>query len=465
MLADASIVPAMSLPADIATLSAARLGRLLHEGKADAVAVTDYFLDRIARHADRNVLITVAAERARAEARASAARLREGAPRGPLDGVPIVWKDLIDVAGTATTCGSALYRDRAPATADAPVVANAGASGLVTLGKTNLTEFAFSGLGLNPHFGTPGNAADPTRVPGGSSSGSAVAVAAGLAPLAVGTDTGGSIRVPAAFNGLVGYKPSEGRVPTAGVQPLAMSLDVVGPIARTAADCVLLERALRRDLVVVPRAAGLNDMTLVVPANVVFDQAEPAVIANFEAVLERLQATGVTVERRPIAAFDAMNDVTRRHGGLAPIEAFYLHQSLIDGPARARIDRRVVRRIEAGRGALATSLIAIREARLALQAELNALLKGARFLAMPTVALAAPETAPLEADEERFMAVNALVLRNTVIGNFFNLPGFAFPSGVDAAGLPTSILISAASGEDEFLVYYALGIDRALRAA
>ncbi|MBM3502493.1 MAG: amidase [Alphaproteobacteria bacterium] len=443
-------------------MTAAAIGRALLERKLDAVEVTEFFLDRLARHPDPSVCITTTAERARAEARASAARYVEGHSRGPLDGVPLVWKDLIDIAGTTTTCGSALYRDRPPAATDAAVVANAAAAGLVTLGKTNLSEFAFSGIGANPHYGTPQNPVDRSRAPGGSSSGSAVAVAAGLVPIAVGTDTGGSIRIPAAFNGLVGYKPSEGRVPTAGVQPLSLTLDVVGPIARSAADCVLLERALRRDLVVVPRAAGLHDMTLVVPQNVVFEQAEAAVVENFERALERLARTGVAIERRPIPAFDALNGLTAKYGAITPIEAFYLHQEKIDGPSRAKMDRRIVRRIEAGRGISAAAFIAIREARKRLQSDVNALLKGPRFLALPTVAIVAPELGPLEADEERFMATNALVLRNTALGNFFNLPGFAFPSGVDAKGLPTSIQVAAASGEDEFLVYYALGIDRAL---
>ncbi|MSO64634.1 MAG: amidase [Alphaproteobacteria bacterium] len=454
----------VSTKPEIAELTAAALGRGLLERRLNAVDITEYFLDRIAQYADRSVFITVTAERARAEAMESAKRHAEGRPRGPLDGVPVAWKDLIDVRGTPTTCGAALHRQRAPADQDAPVVANAALSGMVTIGKTNLTEFAFSGLGLNPHFGTPRNPFDGMRAPGGSSSGSAVAVAAGLVPVAIGTDTGGSIRVPAAFNGLVGYKPSEGHVDKTGIQPLSMTLDTVGPIAKSVGDCVLLDRALRRDLVVVPRAAGLGDLTLVVPTNIVLDHADAGVAANFETALARFARVGVRIDRRPLLVLDRMLEVNQRFGTLPPLEAYYVHRDLVDGPARAQMDRRVVRRIESGRGVAAVNLIAIHEARRALQAELNATLKGAAFLAMPSCAIVAPEVAPLEADDERFMATNSLVLRNTMIGNFFNLPGFALPTGNDPQGLPTSILVSAGSGQDEFLIYYALSLEKTLQS-
>src|SRR5271170_4012062 len=232
---------------DLATTSAAALARLYRKGTITPSEAADWFLDRIETATDRAIFIAMTAERARREAATSTARYRAGAPLGPLDGVPVAWKDLFDLVGTTTTAGSDIYRSAPPARADATVVRNLADAGMVSLGKVNLSEFAYSGLGLNPHFGTPRNPYDANvhRVPGGSSSGSAVAVAAGLAPVAIGTDTGGSVRIPAAFNGLVGFKTAEGSIDRTGIFALSPTLDTVGPLARTVEDCLLLYSALR----------------------------------------------------------------------------------------------------------------------------------------------------------------------------------------------------------------------------
>ena len=227
--------------------SAAEIGRLIAKGDLDPVEVAEFFLDRIERDRDNPSFILVTRKRALEEAEASRKRHREGRAAGPLDGVPIAWKDLVDMAGERTTAGSALYADSPPKERDAPIVANLAAAGMVALGKTNLSEFAFSALGLNPHFGTPRNPRDPAtpRIAGGSSSGAAVAVAGGLAPCAIGSDTGGSIRAPASFCGIVGFKTSEGRIDKQGVFPLSRTLDTIGPMAHTVEDCVLIDMALR----------------------------------------------------------------------------------------------------------------------------------------------------------------------------------------------------------------------------
>ena len=202
--------------------SAAEIGRLVAAGNLNPVEAAEFFLDRIERDRDNPSFIVVTRERALEEAAASGKRHREGRAAGPLDGVPIAWKDLVDMGGERTTAGSTLYAESAPKEKDAPIVANLAAAGMVALGKTNLSEFAFSALGLNPHFGTPRNPRDPAtpRIAGGSSSGAAVAVAGGLAPCAIGSDTGGSIRAPASFCGIVGFKTSEGRIDKRGVFPL-----------------------------------------------------------------------------------------------------------------------------------------------------------------------------------------------------------------------------------------------------
>ena len=451
---------------DLSTLTAAELGRAMRDKKTNPVDVVEHFIGRISDYADRSVFITVTTERARREAKASAARYAKGHPLGPLDGVPVAWKDLVDVKGAPTTCASELFRNRDIAKDDAPIVKNCAAAGMVVLGKVNLTEFAFSGLGLNPHFGTPINphSSDAPRAPGGSSSGSAVSVAAGLTPISIGTDTGGSVRIPAAFNGLVGYKSSQGHINKDRVQSLSLTLDTIGPLGKSVEDCVLMERVLRQQLVVVPRAAGLADLTLVVPENLVFEEAQNAVVANFEAALSKLSAAGVTIIRRRLNVLDAMLESSADHGTLATAEAFYALGSHVDGANRERMDRRVVSRIERGRGQTAADYIAITETRRALNEQLGAEMAGPTFLVMPTVAITAPKIALLDADDDVFHATNSTALRNTMIGNYFDLPGFTIPSGTDAQGLPTGVLFNAYTGQDELLMCYMQSIEQAVNA-
>jgi len=442
-----------------AELAAAPLARAYLAGQADPVAVTEAFLERIAAAEGASIFITVTADRALGEAAASRERYRAGKPASPLDGVPIAWKDLFDVEGTVTTAGSALLRTAAPAARDAPVVAQLAAAGLVCLGKTNLTEFAYSGLGLNPHFGTCANPFDSAtpRVPGGSSSGSAVAVATGLATAAIGSDTGGSVRVPAAFNGIVGHKSSEGRIDKRGVVPLSYTLDTVGPLARTVEDCVLLESAMRGTVPGVRRAdvAGLR---LVVSETLFFDDAEPAVVAAFEAAVKRLESAGVSVESRPVPELAEAARIMADHGTLVAVEAYDYHRERIEGPDVEEMDGRVVARILRGKTMTAYDLLTVMRARARLARSLAATLGGA-LLAGPTVAHVAPEIAPLDGDPELFNTVNLKTLRNTMVGNFLDLPGVALPMA-SPSPLPVSFLVSANAGEDERALSAALAMER-----
>ena len=267
----------------IANRTAAGIALAYRSGEAGPVAIVECLLSRIAKAKPDKIFITICEKRALSEARAAEARYREGRPLSPLDGVPFAWKDIFDVAETPTTAGSVLRKDAPPKKTDMPCVANAVAAGTVTLGKLNLTEFAYSGLGLNPHFGTAFNPNDrkTPRSPGGSSSGSGAAVASRLTPIAIGSDTGGSVRVPSSYNGVVGFKTSTGRIDKTGIAPLSRTLDTIGPLAHSVEDCVLADMALRGAVTTSVRRADLRSVKLFVPTNVILDDADASVVESF----------------------------------------------------------------------------------------------------------------------------------------------------------------------------------------
>lgn len=437
--------------------TAAALGRSVAAGELDPRELIEEVLGSIAACADEAVFVRLTPERARREAEAAALRQQAGRLAGPLDGVPIAWKDLFDIEGMPTTAGSRVLASAAPADVDAPVVARLAAAGMVSVGRTNMTEFAFSGLGLNPHYGTPRNphGLGEPRIPGGSSSGSAVAVARGLVPVAMGSDTSGSVRIPAAFNGLVGYKASGGRYPMGGVYPLAPSLDTLGPLCRTVEDAILVDAAMRGESAPHASPVAPRRFRVLVPTNVVFEDAEPAVVANFEAALDRLADAGVAVERRPLPVLDDIRDLFARHGTLVAAEAYEVLASLVDGPRAAGIDRRVVARARLGARIGAEDRAALLTGRDRLIAAANLMLPDGTLIAFPTVACVAPKLGPLEADDETFFAVNGLVLRNTMLASFLDWCGVTIPSGTDADGMPTGFLVSARGGDDAALLAFA----------
>ena len=450
---------------EIAALSAAGVGRALAAGEACPVALAEHLLGRIEAGAAPHAFIRLTGHRALEQARAAKARLTAGRPASALDGVPIALKDLIDMRGEITTAASELRRDAAPAAADAPLAAALDRAGMVFLGKTNLTEFAFSGLGLNPHYGTPVNPHDPEtpRVPGGSSSGSAVAVAAGLAPCAIGTDTGGSVRVPSALNGLTGYKSSEGRIDKRGVFALSRTLDTVGPLARSVEDCILLDMAMRGAAVSSIARPDPASLHCLVPETLVLDDLDAAVAENFGAALSRLSAAGARIDRAPCPVFARIGELTARYGTLASAEAYADYACILESDDVGRVDARVVARMMPGGRMSAVDLLRVQQARADLQAAFAEYADG-RLVLMPSVAHTAPEITPLEADPELFHSVNLKTLRNTLMGNFLNLPGVAMPTGVDARGLPTSLLLSGLAGQDERVLAAALAVESVLAA-
>jgi aspartyl-tRNA(Asn)/glutamyl-tRNA(Gln) amidotransferase subunit A len=431
-------------------------------GRSDPVQALDAVLAKAAAVDD--VFISLSTARARREAHASAARWKAGQPASALDGVPIAWKDLFDVAGSPTTAGAALRREGAPALLDAQSVGLLSRAGMVSVGKTNLSEFAYSGLGLNPHFGTPHNPSghDQARIPGGSSSGSAVAVAAGIVPIAMGTDTAGSIRIPAAFNGLVGFRSYS----RDGVFPLAHTLDSLGPLTRSVRDAVAIDDILRgrtKPTSLLPRP--LTGQRFWVDQTVLEDdRVEPAVRDNLLRCVSAMQAEGALVDVRPSPAFQATLDLIQQQGWLGAAEAFALHQPLLDSDAAAQLDPRVRRRLEAARAFPASHLINLYSARERLQQQVSDELDGA-FLITPSVAHVAPPLTPLLSDDDLFTRTNLATLRLTMPGSLLDMPGVSLPSGCDALGLPTGLLISAPSGEDSRVLRAALAVEAALRTS
>jgi aspartyl-tRNA(Asn)/glutamyl-tRNA(Gln) amidotransferase subunit A len=444
--------------------TASELGQSLRKGKADPVALAEEVFSRIETAGDPAIFTETLRPRAMAEARAARLRLKAGNPASLLDGVPMAWKDLFDLKGRVTTAGSVVLKSSPPAKADAALVAAARRAGLVSIGCLNMTEFAYSGIGLNPHYGTPRNpnGTGPARSPGGSSSASGVVVAAGIVPLAIGTDTGGSIRIPAAFNGVTGYKSSTGHYPMDGVFPLSRTLDTLGPLARTVADCVLADAVLRglTKPRIKPKAA--KGIELLIPETVVFDGCEAAVLANFEAAVARLKKAGVKVRRVGMPVFQEIIGLNSSRGHVLGAEALALHWDRVHGPDAERMDARVVKRILTAATMTAVDLVHVLQQRERMIAATDALI-GEALMAFPTTPHVAMPVAPLEADHDVFFRNNAKTLRNTMLGNFLDWCGVSIPNGTDAAAMPTGFLLSATHGRDAQLLSAALTLEPMIR--
>lgn len=456
-------------------VTATALAERLADGTLTSGQLVEDCLDAIAAHGDPAVFITLLPEHARAAARASDARRAAGRAKGAFDGIPVAWKDLVDIAGTPTTAGSKTRADTPPAAVSAEVVTACDAAGLIPLGKTNLSEFAYSGLGLNPHFGTPANPCsgpDP-RVPGGSSSGSAVAVAARLVPLAVGTDTAGSVRVPAGFCGICGFKSSQSRYSKAGVFPLSTSLDSLGSFAHCVDDLIALDAMMRgveppavqpAAPPVIPPATNISvePLDILIPETLVFDAVAPDVLDRFDAAVGRLSAQGHSIVRAPFPIFLEVTDLFARYGTLTVAEAATLHAELLASPAAADMDQRVRQRMLTARSFSAQDYITLQWARARLQDTVRREL-GARLLLFPTTPFTAPSIAALEASASHFADTNLLALRNTMPGNFLGMPGVSLPIGRDSAGLPIGALLSAANGRDDHLLRAASQLEALMR--
>ena len=414
-------------------------------------------LARTEEPAVRSTMITVTSIRARIEADRSDARRRRHALRSPLDGVPIVWKDLFDVADTVTTCGSASMRDRAPARSDGALVRRAADLGMVTVGKTNLSEFAFSGLGINQCFGTPLNPLDPDLVPGGSSAGAAVAVATGVAPLAVGTDTSGSVRVPAAFSGCVGYRASHHRYGRNDFRALSPTLDCVGLMARTVDDIRLLDRLLvgARD-----QPSPRPELRVVIPAGEWVDDCTPGVLASFGAAVDALRDGGVDVVTTKLASMERAQHLIDQHGTLVGADAYATYGGLVSSTG---IEPATKRRLARNAGAR-QSIGPLLDEMPALRCRLGDELAGALLLC-PTVRHEPPRIDDLRTSDATYDAFNASSLRTTMVLSFLGTCGVSLPVDGADGGLPSGLLVSAPTGHDDALLTVASRIGQLTRCS
>jgi aspartyl-tRNA(Asn)/glutamyl-tRNA(Gln) amidotransferase subunit A len=401
-----------------------------------------------------------------AAAQAADAALAQGTTLAPLAGLPVTVKDLFDVAGLTTMAGSVVRKGQSAATHDALAVARLRQAGAAVVGLTNMSEFAFSGVGTNPHHGTPVNPCDSTvqRVPGGSSSGAAVSVALGLAVAGLGSDTGGSIRIPAALCGLVGFKSTQRRTPLAGAYPLSFTLDTVCALARTVQCCITVDGVISAaPLAVLPRpAAGLR---LAVPQTLVQDNLDSTVATAWARSLQRLAAAGVQLVDVPLAELAEIAQINAP-GGLSAIEAWVTHRQAMHSQ-RSRFDPRVAARIALGEGVSAVDYITLLQRRQDWVHRVGQRLQGFDAFICPTVPVVAPPLQPLlptpAKNHDHFFATNALLLRNPATVNF--LDGCAFTLPCHAPGeLPVGLMLAAPAGHDAALAAVALALEPVLRS-
>jgi aspartyl-tRNA(Asn)/glutamyl-tRNA(Gln) amidotransferase subunit A len=404
--------------------------------------------------------LTIYADTARAAADAADRRAKAGQSLGALDGAIVSIKDLYDVAGEVTRAGSrVLAEEGLVATADAPVVQRLRAAGAVIVAKTNMSEFAFSGVGANPHYGTPGNPFDRARAPGGSTSGGAVAVADGMCEIAIGTDTGGSTRIPAALCGLVGWKPSQRRVPTDGAFPLSFTLDSIGPMALSVAECAATDAVMAGEPPFSLEPVSLAGLKLGIWQGMPFEGIDETVSAAWSAAIARLKETGVRFSDETISLVDDMVAVNAK-GGFAPAEAFAIHRERLKHRG-AGIDPFIRVRIERGGTVPAWDYIEMAQARRRLVQAMDARMSEFDALVLPTTPIVAPKLADIAAADE-FGRKNALLLRNTNPVNFFDLCAVSLPLPRQN-GLSTGLMLVGRNGQDRRLFNIAAAVEKRLK--
>ncbi len=438
-----------------ANMTAADLGREIEKGRIHPVELAEFFLDRIETHplAPR-IYARATPTRARGEAMAAAGRAKSGLRKGLLDGVPISWKDLFDTAGVATEAGSALLKGRVPAR-DAAVLETATLQGLVCLGKTHMSELAFSGLGLNPVTATPPCLNDEKAVPGGSSSGAATSVAFGLAPAAIGSDTGGSVRIPAAWNDLVGLKTTAGILSLTGTVPLCETFDTIGPLAHSVEDCAHLLAALHGERPADLGGATLAGKRLAILETVALEDVRDRPAQGFEDAVARLARQGARIERIKVPEVaEAM--------GLAPIlftaEAYGIWRDVIE-KAPEKMFPRILERFRSGANFAAIDYVAGWRRLHEIRAIWADRVAGFDAVLLPTSAILPPDANRLMTDDAYYVTENLLALRNTRIGNLMGVAAMTLPTSQPSCGI--SLMVPA--GGERRLLRLGSAAEQALR--
>ena len=394
----------------------------------------------------RRVFLKVDAEGARNEAARQDELRYAGRAASAFAGIPISIKDLFDREGEVTRAGSTLLRDAAPATRDAIGVQRLRAAGFIVVGRTNMTEFAFSGLGLNSHYGTPANPFDRAtrRIPGGSSCGAAVSITDGMSFAALGTDTGGSCRIPAALCGIVGFKPTARRVPLDGAFPLSPSLDSIGPLARSVECCGIVDAILANEPIEPLRVADLSALRFAIPQSLMLDEMDAHVAASFARALRTLASHGADIVELELPELLELPTLNRK-GGLAPPEAYAIHRAWITERAH-EYDPRVLARILRGKEQDAADYIQLLQARIRFIARLSEALSGFDAMLSPTLPIVAPPIASL-ADDETYGRINMLALRNPSVVNFIDGCAISIPCHREGEA-PVGLMIASTAGND-----------------
>jgi aspartyl-tRNA(Asn)/glutamyl-tRNA(Gln) amidotransferase subunit A len=438
--------------------SIATVARALGAGETTSRALVEIALEAIA--ADGRAFTHVDFAGARGAADASDKARANGLVPSALAGIPISVKDLFDVAGEPTQAGSLLLRNAPPAARDAPVIGRLRDAGAVIVGRTHMSELAFTGLGLNPHWPPLPNPHDEQRAPGGSSSGAAVSVARGQSVAALGTDTGGSVRIPAAFCGLTGFKPTQARITREGTFPLSPSLDSIGPIANSVACCRAFDAVIADTPITPHPEVAPGQLRFAVPSDVVLDELDEAVARDFEAALACISRAGAQVGQVRAPEFSELSRLNAR-GALANAEAYAVHLAAGLLERREGYDPDVLARIEVGERMSADEVREIRAARSALSMRLETLSKAYDALLFPTVAIVAPRLADI-AEPRGFARANALALRNAALVNFFDRCALSLPMHKEGA-LPTGLMIVGERLGDARLLAVGEAIERVLR--
>ncbi|TIL29794.1 amidase [Mesorhizobium sp.] len=418
-------------------------------------------LSRLAVRADNeSVFVKLYPEAARAAADAADARRRAGVTIGPLDGTILSIKDLFDVAGEPTTAGSLLLSTAAPALRDAVIVRRLRQAGAVIFGKTNMTEFAFTAIGVNPHYGTPGNAIDTGRIAGGSSSGAGVSVAEGTSEISIGSDTGGSVRIPASLNGVVGFKPTARRVPCDGVFPLSATLDSIGPLARTVAECAAADVVMAGEEPVALVSLPLAGLRIGVPRGVLFEQTEEEVSAAFDRCVRTVELAGARLADLSIDDLLADLRAVTKQASIAAMEGAEVHADWLATGATTPVDPRVSEPLSRAAAVPATAYIRAIRRRTALVAAMDERLASIDVLALPTTPVTAPTIVSMTSDEVLCERTEGLLLRNTQVANQFDLCAISLP--MPGMARPAGLMLVARHGDDHRLLRIAAEVEALL---